>query len=163
MAAVKRHVNWGFAESVLSAVLPGSTAYDPDRITGIPLDDWREFDIEERDSDVIEDDFLSYCDDLEGPLVVVNSTSFDEDQGPFFVDASHLVDFVKEFHTRVRDYFMYASVVVVSPVTGFVIVVQDDGYIAKVRGNAVMATRIDAGGSEEDFTIVGATRRYSAS
>ncbi|ARF81329.1 hypothetical protein HS99_0013625 [Kitasatospora aureofaciens] len=102
------------------------------------MDGWAPFDIEERDSDVIEDDFLSYCDDLEGPLIVVNSTSFDEDQGPFFVEASRLVDFVKAFPTRVRDYFMYASVIVVSPVTGFVIVVQDDGYIVKVRGNAIM-------------------------
>ncbi|MEU4297183.1 hypothetical protein [Kitasatospora aureofaciens] len=138
MTAVKKHVNWEFAEMLLAAVLPGSTAYDPDRIAGIPLDGWAPFDIEERDSDVIEDDFLSYCDDLEDPLIVVNSTSFDEDQGPFFVEASRLVDFVKAFPTRVRDYFMYASVIVVSPLTGFVIVVQDDGYIVKVRGNAIM-------------------------
>ncbi|RPK52280.1 MULTISPECIES: hypothetical protein [Streptomyces] len=139
MTSVKKHVNWEFAEGVLSAVLPGSTAYEPDRISGIPLDDWKPFDIEERDADVVEDDFLSYCDDLEGPLIVVNSTSFDADQGPFFVEASRLADFVKAFHIRVRDYFMYASVIVVSPATGFVVIVQDDGYIVKVRGNAVMA------------------------
>ena len=34
MTAVKRHVNWGVAESVLAAVLPGSTAYNHDRIVG---------------------------------------------------------------------------------------------------------------------------------
>ncbi|MFJ8627845.1 hypothetical protein ACIRD3_34105 [Kitasatospora sp. NPDC093550] len=132
---------------MLDAVLPGSTAYDPNRISGIPAEDWKPFDIEERDADAIEDDFLSYCADLEGPLIVVNSTSFDEDQGPFFVDAASLVDFVKTFHVRVRDYFMYASVIVVSPVTGWVIVVQDDGYIVKVRGNAVMTMPLGAGGT----------------
>ncbi|WP_326658442.1 hypothetical protein [Streptomyces sp. NBC_00385] len=137
MTAVKKHVNWEFAESVLSEVLPGSTAYHPDRIPGIPLEGWKPFDLEGRDPDVVEDDFLTYCGDLEGPLIVVNSTSFDEDQGPFFVDASRLTDFVKTFHDCVRDYFMYADVFVVSPVTGWVVVVQDDGYIVRVRGTAV--------------------------
>lgn len=138
MSSVRRHVNWGFAEGVLAAVLPGSTAYNHDRIVGIPLDGWQSFDIEQRDADVIEDDFLSRCVGLEGPLIVVNSTSFDPDQGPFFVDASDLTEFVKTFHVRVRDYFMYASVFVVSPVTGMVIIVQDDGYIASVRGRPVL-------------------------
>ncbi|MFG2484484.1 hypothetical protein ACGFSI_17180 [Streptomyces virginiae] len=136
---MKKHANWEFAEWVLAAVLPGSTALDPDRMEGIPQDHWIPFDLEERDADLVEDDFLSYCEDLEGPLVVVNSTSFYDDQGPYFVEASRLVDFVKTFDTRVRDYFMWADVMIVSPVTGIVIVVQHHGYIAKVRGNAVMA------------------------
>lgn len=143
MTAVKRHVNWDFAERVLSAVLPGSTAFDPNRIAGVPLDAWQPFDIEQRDADVIEDDFLSRCGDLVGPLIVVNSTSFDEDQGPFFVQASHLAEFVKTFHTRVRDYFMYASVIIVSPVTGIVIIVQDDGYIATVQGRSIITPSCD--------------------
>ncbi|MEU4730387.1 hypothetical protein [Streptomyces sp. NPDC023588] len=145
MTAAKRHVNWEFAERVLGTVLPGSTAYNPDKMTGIPLEAWRPFDLQERDADVIEDDFLSYCDDLEGPLIVVNSTSFYADQGPYFVEASDLTKFVKAFDTRVRDYFMWADVFVVSPATGFVIVVQDDGYIVKVRGNAIMAMQADIG------------------
>jgi hypothetical protein len=138
MTPIRRHVNWGFAEEVLAAVLPGSTAYDHDRIVGILREDWQPFDIEQRDADVIEDDFLARCTELKGPLIVVNSTSFDSDQGPFFVDAAKLTEFVKMFHVRVRDYFMYASVFVVSPVTGIVIVVQDDGYIATVRGRSVL-------------------------
>ncbi|WP_030851155.1 hypothetical protein [Streptomyces sp. NRRL F-4474] len=69
-----RHVNWDFAVQVLDAVLPGSTGYNPDKMTGIPLDDWKPFDLTVRDADAIEDDFLTYCDDLEGPLIVVNST-----------------------------------------------------------------------------------------
>nr|MDT0518176.1 hypothetical protein [Streptomyces sp. DSM 41633] len=146
MTTAPRHVNWDFAERVLDAVLPGSTAYNPDRMTGIPLDDWRPFDLTERDADAIEDDFLSYCDDLEGPLIVVNSTSFYPDQGPYFVEASNLRDFVKAFDTRVRDYFMWTDVLVVSPATGFVIVVQDDGCIVKVRGNAVMTVLGGVGG-----------------
>ncbi|MFC0432230.1 hypothetical protein [Kutzneria buriramensis] len=138
MTSIKRHVNWGFAEGVLAAVLPGSTAYDHDRIVGISREAWESFDIERRDADAIEDDFLSRCVELEGPLIVVNSTSFDSDQGPFFVDAVDLAEFVKTFHVRVRDYFMYASVFVVSPATGIVIVVQDDGYIASVRGRRLL-------------------------
>ncbi|WP_406074328.1 hypothetical protein [Streptomyces virginiae] len=148
MTAVKNHANWEFAEWVLGAVLPGSTAFDPDKMVGIPLGDWIPFDLEERDDDLIEDDFLSYCEDLEGPLVVVNSTSFDDDQGPYFVEASRLIDFVKTFDTRVRHYFMWADVVVVSPVTGIVIVVQADGYLVKVRGKAVMSMPGDSGGEE---------------
>ncbi|MFD9105125.1 hypothetical protein ACFVZN_29125 [Streptomyces virginiae] len=141
MTPAARHVNWEFAERVLDAVLPGSTAHNPDRMTGIPLGDWRPFDLTQRDADAVEDDFLSYCDDLEGPLIVVNSTSFYPDQGPYFVEASNLRDFVKTFDTRVRDYFMWTDVLVVSPATGFVIVVQDDGYIVKVRGNAIMTAQ----------------------
>ncbi|MFI1652272.1 hypothetical protein ACH4XT_35805 [Streptomyces avidinii] len=72
---------------------------------------------------------------------MVNSTSFYPDQGPYFVEASNLRDFVKAFDTRVRDYFMWTDVLVVSPATGFVIVVQDDGYIVKVRGNAIMTVQ----------------------
>lgn len=140
MTSRSRHVNWDFAEAVLSAVLPGSTAYNPDRVVGIPLDDWRPFDLEQREADAVEDDFLSRCGALEGPLVIVNGTSFDSDQGPYFVDASRLNEFVKTFHVRVRDYFMYASLFVVSPVTGIVIIVHDDGYIVTVRGRSVMAT-----------------------
>ncbi|QES56319.1 hypothetical protein DEJ51_20855 [Streptomyces venezuelae] len=146
MATAQRHVNWEFAERVLAAVLPGSTAYNPDKMTGIPLEDWRPFDLEARDDDVIEDDFLSYCEDLEGPLIVVNSTSFDPDQGPYFVEASRLVEFVKAFDTRVRHYFMWADVIVVSPATGFVVIAQNDGYLVKVRGNAIMAKPEDAAG-----------------
>ncbi|MFJ7773545.1 hypothetical protein [Streptomyces yangpuensis] len=145
MTPAVRHVNWDFAEWALDAVLPGSTAYNPDKMTGIPLEDWKPFDLTERDADDIEDDFLSYCDDLEGPLIVVNSTSFYPDQGPYFVEASNLRDFVKAFDTRVRDYFMWTDVLVVSPVTGFVVVVQDDGYIVKVRGNAIMTVQRDVG------------------
>ncbi|MFJ1568686.1 hypothetical protein [Streptomyces erythrochromogenes] len=145
MTPAARHVNWDFAERVLDAVLPGSTAYNPDRMTGIPLDAWRPFDLTERDADAVEDDFLSYCHDLEGPLIVVNSTSFYPDQGPYFVEASNLRDFVKAFDTRVRDYFMWTDVLVVSPATGLVIVVQDDGYIVKVRGNAIMTVQRDVG------------------
>ncbi|MFK0259126.1 hypothetical protein [Streptomyces sp. NPDC090445] len=144
VTTAQRHVNWEFAERVLDAVLPGSTAYNPDKMTGIPLEDWQPFDLEKRDADVIEDDFLSYCEDLEGPLIVVNSTSFYPDQGPYFVEASHLVDFVKAFDTRVRDYFMWADVIVVSPATGIVVIAQDHGCIVKVRGNAIMAKPRDA-------------------
>ncbi|WP_191842552.1 hypothetical protein [Catellatospora chokoriensis] len=140
-------MNWDFAESVLSAVLPGSTAFDPNGIVGIPLDAWESFDIEQRDADVIEDEFLSRCVGLKGPLIVVNSTSFDADQGPFFVEASQLHQFVKTFHVRVRDYFMYASVIVVSPLTGIVIIVQDDGYIVTVQGRSIMAPSCDMGGA----------------
>lgn len=138
MIAVKPHVNWKFAESVLAAVLPGSTAYNHDRIVGIPLDDWERFDLEQRDADDIEDDFLSRCAELEGPLIVVNTTSFYADQGPYFLDAADLTEFVKTFDSRVRDYFMDASVFVVSPTTGIVVIVQDDGYFVKVQGRPVL-------------------------
>ncbi|MGI5330674.1 hypothetical protein [Actinomadura nitritigenes] len=112
-----------------------------DRIAGIPPESWEPFDLEEREADAIEDDLLARCADLRGPLIVVNDLSFDLDQGPYFVDATRLPEFVKTFDVRVRDYFMHASLFVVSPVTGIVIIVQDDGYIAKVQGRSVMAVR----------------------
>lgn len=138
MGAVKRHANWGFAEHILSAVLPGSTSYDPERIAGISVESWLPFDVEHRDADVVERDLLSYCVELKGPLVVVNGTSFDVDQGPFFIYADLLADFVASFDVSVRDYFVNGSVVIVSPATGIVVIVHEDGFIATVRGRAVL-------------------------
>ncbi|WP_405423317.1 hypothetical protein [Streptomyces erythrochromogenes] len=40
--------------------------------------------------------------DLEGPVIAANSTNFYPDQGPYFVDASNLRDFVKAFGARQR-------------------------------------------------------------
>jgi hypothetical protein len=137
MKPARRHVNWDFAERVLAEVLPGSTAYDHDKIQGIPPLDWQPFDIEYRDMTEVEDDFLMRCSELSGPLVVVNDTSFDPDQGPYFTDASELTNFVRNFGDRVRDYFMIPSLFVISPTTGRVLIVQDDGYFVEVQGRPV--------------------------
>lgn len=134
MKSTRRHANWDFAESVLAAVLPGSATYNHDKIRGIPSEEWQPFDVEYRNMAEVEDDFLSRCSELSGPLVVVNDTSFDPDQGPYFLDASALPGFVKNFGDRVRDYFMVPSIFVVSPVLGRVLIVQDDGYFVAVQG-----------------------------
>lgn len=136
------HPNWDFAIKILAFVLPGSTGYSPDLITGHSREDWSRFDLESRDLDVIEDDLLSYCEDLAGPLIVVNDTSFVSytfRRGPYFVDAPDLRGFVKNFGNRVNSYMTDGHVIIVSPVTGIVVMVQDDGLIAKVRGRAIMA------------------------
>lgn len=135
MAAVKRHVNWEFAERALGAILPGSTAYSADRIVGIPADAWEQFDLEERGLGVVEADFLARCAGLRGLLIVVNDASFDADQGPFFVEADHLEQFVTQFdRVGCGDFFGYPGAIVVSLATGVVIIAQEDGYIATVRG-----------------------------
>ena len=133
--AVQRHVNWEFAERALGSILPGSTAYSADRIVGIPARAWERFDIEGRDAGVVEEDFLGRCVGLGGLLIVVNDASFDADQGPFFVEAGHLAQFVRQFD-RVTggDFFGYPGAIVVSLATGVVVVVQEDGYIATVHG-----------------------------
>lgn len=143
MKSVRRHANWEFAESILAAVLPGSAAYNHDKIRGIPPGDWLPFDVEYRGMAEVEEDFLSRCSELSGPLIVVNDTSFDPDQGPYILDASELPDFVKNFGDRVRDHFMVPSVFVVSLVTGRVLIVQDDGYFVAVRGRPVWASLSD--------------------
>lgn len=130
-------MNWRCAEQVLAAVLPGSAAFDHDRISGIAPGDWELFDLEDRGADLIDDDVLSRCADLVGPLVIVNDVSFDPDQGPDFVDAADLAEFVRTFSDRVRDYFVHPSLFIVAPVSGVVIIVQDDGYLATVRGRSV--------------------------
>lgn len=133
-----RHPNWDLAESILSSILPGSTGYHPDRISGIPLDAWESFDLEHRDMDEIEKALLARCTELAGPVIVVNDTSYESGSGPYFVDAGHLPDFVKTFGDRVGDYFLNGGVIIASPVTGIVIVVQDDGFIAATHGRSVM-------------------------
>lgn len=137
------HPNWDFALTLLSSILPGSAGYSPDRITGHGPDDWRPFDVENRDMDEVEDDLLALCSDLTGPLIVVNDTSFvaySFRRGPYFVDAAALTEFVKTFGERVGSYFLDGHVIIVSPVTGIVIVVQDDGIVAKIKGRSVMQT-----------------------
>ncbi len=137
-----RHPNWDFAIALLAAVLPGSTGFSPDRIAGHTPADWQRFDLETRDMDDIEDDLLSRCADMTGPLIVVNDPSYDSSlqrPGPFFVDASKLRDFVKDFGERVGSYMMDGHVIIVSPVTGLVVMVMDDGIIAKVQGRPALA------------------------
>jgi len=137
MGTIKRHANWPFAEMVLSLVLPGADFFGPDRIPGIRPEDWIPFDVEDRDSAEIERDLLSHCSGLRGPVVVVNGTSFDADQGPYFVDAAALPGFVDTFDVAVRDYFVNGSVFLISPFTGQVVLVHEDGFLAKVVGNAI--------------------------
>lgn len=135
------HPNWGFAISVLAAVLPGSTAYSPDQIAGHSPDDWRSFDLEVRDMDEIEDELLDQCTDMAGPLIVVNDTSYASytfRRGPYFVYAEQLRSFVKSFGDQVGSYMMDGHVIIVSPVTGIVVMVQDDGLIAKIQGRSSM-------------------------
>ncbi|SDT30489.1 hypothetical protein [Actinoplanes derwentensis] len=135
-----RHPNWDFALAILAAVLPGSTRFNPDRITGHGRADWHPFDLKKRDMDDIEDDLLSRCADMTGMLVVVNDPSFSVDgfqPGPFFVDASELRNLVKDFGERVGSYMTDGHVIIVSPATGIVVMVVDDGLIAKIRGRTV--------------------------
>jgi hypothetical protein len=135
------HPNWGFAIRLLASVLPGSTGYSPGAVHGHSAQDWSPFDVESRDMDEVEDALLGYCSDLTGPLVVVNDTSYAQytfRRGPYFVDASELRDFVKNFGDRVGSYMMDGHVIIVSPVTGIVVMVQDDGFIAKIQGRPVM-------------------------
>lgn len=137
---ITRHANWDYAECVLGGILPGSTAFDPDRIVGIPFEGWQPFDLEERDLGIIEEDLLSYCTGFVGPLIVVNDRSFDTDQGPYFVNSQNLVSFVKTFGDKTGgSYFTCPSVFIVSPMTGVVVIVQDDGYIAITQGHPAIA------------------------
>lgn len=140
MKSGRRHANWDFAERILAAVLPGSTAYNHDNIHGIPIGGWQPFDVECRDMSEVEDDFLSRCSELYGPLIIINDTSFDPDQGPYFLDASGLPDFVRNFGDRVRDYFMIPSIFVVSLVAGRVLIIQDDGYFVAIQGQPVWSS-----------------------
>lgn len=139
MRPVRRHPNWAFAERVLAAVLPGSTCYLRDCLAGISADCWQPFDVENRNVDAVEEDLLSRCGELTGPLIVVPDTSFAPDQGPYFVDASQLAHLVRTFHTEVREYFTSGDVIIVAPTSGTVIVVADDGLIATVRGRPVLS------------------------
>ncbi|MBG0562574.1 hypothetical protein [Actinoplanes aureus] len=135
------HPNWDFAIKLLASIVPGSTGYSPDGIRGHSEEDWSPFDVEHRDMDEVEDELLGYCSDLVGPLVVVNDTSYASysyRRGPYFVDSSELRDFVKDFGSRVGSYMMDGHVIIVSPVTGIVVMVQDDGFIAKIQGRPVM-------------------------
>ena len=137
------HPNWDIAVSLLASVLPGSTDYAPDKITGHTRDDWQPFDVEDRDMDEVEDDLLDRCSEMTGPLIVVNDTSYASytfKRGPYFVEASKLREFAKTFGDRVGSYFMDGHVIIVSPVTGIVVMVMDDGLIATVRGRPVMQT-----------------------
>lgn len=132
-----RHPNWDYALAMLARVLPGSTGFGPDRIVGHSRADWQPFDLEVRDMDDIEDDLLGRCADMTGPLIVVNDPSYYTDlgrPGPFFVDAPRLRDFVKDFGERVGSYFLDGHVTIVSPVTGLVVMVMDDGLIARIQG-----------------------------
>jgi hypothetical protein len=135
------HPNWDIAISLLSSVLPGSTGYSPAKITGHTPADWQPFDVENRDMDEVEDDLLDHCSEMTGPLIVVNDTSFAAytfKRGPYFVEADKLREFAKTFGERIGSYLMDGHVFVVSPATGIVVMVMDDGLIATVRGRAVM-------------------------
>jgi hypothetical protein len=135
------HPNWDIAISLLSSVLPGSTGYAPDAIAGHTPDDWQPFDLEDRDMDEVENDLLDRCSEMTGLLIVVNDTSFASytfKRGPYFVEADKLREFAKDFGERVGSYLMDGHVIIVSPVTGIVVMVQDDGLVATVRGRPVM-------------------------
>lgn len=135
------HPNWDIAIGLLAAVLPGSTGYSPEGIAGHTSDDWQPFDLEDRDLDEVEDDLLDHCAEMTGPLIVVNDTSFASHtfrRGPYFVEAAKLREFAKSFSERVGSYLMDGHVIIISPATGIVVMVQDDGLIATVRGRPVL-------------------------
>jgi hypothetical protein len=95
---------------------------------------WRPFDIERRPADVIERELLAACSGLAGLLIVVNDTSYELRFGPFFVNASQLADFVRDFGDRAADYITNGDLFIVAPANGIVVVVREDGYIARLQG-----------------------------
>jgi len=133
-----RHPNWWFAERVLAGVLPGSRGFMPSDITGLSPDSWEPFDIERRDSSVIEQALLRYCDGvLSGPLVVVTDASWAAHVGPFFVSTEDLPTLVADHADRYDELFVSTDLVLVAPAVGRVVVVHHNGLIATLHGRVV--------------------------
>lgn len=63
--------------------------------------------------------------------------------------AAKLLDSVVRAGVDREDFLGYPGAIVVSPVTGIVIIIQEDGYIATVRGTQVIAPLHDAAGKRK--------------
>ncbi|MEW2354829.1 hypothetical protein [Spirillospora sp. NPDC029432] len=131
------HPNWALATAVLGRVVPGATGFSPDQIPGLAVERWRRFQIDDRDPDDVTIEFVEYClARVDGLLIVVTSGSFAERAGPFFVACERFVEFATAYPDVVGEPLVNGDTIVVSPLTGRVIVVQHDGWIDTLQGVA---------------------------
>jgi hypothetical protein len=134
-----RHASWGLAEHLLCVILPGSSGLAVGRLAGILDSDWRPFDLEGRDDDEVVRDLVSQCSHLVGPIIVVNDASYSHKCGPHFVEASQFREFAESFTDYFGEAFVSGNMVIAAPVTGEVVVVDDEGLIAHVVGRVALS------------------------
>lgn len=132
----RRHPNWRLAEAVLSEVLPGSTGFGPDEISGLFQNSWAPFEVDDRDPVEVSREFLSHCELLlAGVMVVVAFASYEHDTGPFFINSADFLEFWESYAETYGEYPFMGDLVIVSPATGRVLVVHHDGLIAELEGS----------------------------
>ncbi|QKG25364.1 hypothetical protein ACTIVE_7015 [Actinomadura verrucosospora] len=132
---MRRHPSWALATAVLNRVIPGATGFSPDQIPGLSVDRWQSFPIDDRDPDEVTTAFLDYCRPrVTGLLITVTDGSFSTGAGPFFLADGHLDEFAAAYPDMIGEPLVASDTIVVSPVTGRVIVVQHDGWIDMLQG-----------------------------
>ncbi|MEU8657143.1 hypothetical protein [Actinoplanes philippinensis] len=129
-----RHANWDLAEHLLKVILPGSTKMTINGLAETPYEIWQPFDIEGREVTEVARDLASRCAHLKGPLIIVNDASYKLPNGPHFVDASRLSEFVDSFPDNFDSAFVSGSMIIAAPATGEIVAVDDENLIAHIKG-----------------------------
>lgn len=137
LESARRHPNWHLAELVLSRVIPGATGFDPEQIPGLGPGVWTDFDVDDRDPSQVANDLVDYCRPIvAGVILVVTFDSYRKDVGPFFISAEKFPEFASSYPEVFDDVLVGGDVVVVSPMTGSVVVVHHSGLITTLSGVA---------------------------
>jgi hypothetical protein len=132
------HPNWKTARFALAHLLPGSTGFDPDDISGLAPESWKSFDVEGRNPAAAAEALALHCQPVAvGLLIVVTIESYRQNVGPFFVWSDYFGDFVRSYPSTFDDALVGGDIVVLSPATGYVVVVHHNGLIATLKGSAL--------------------------
>jgi hypothetical protein len=128
-----KHPNWQLAHEVLAEIIPGAASFELDELPGLSPEAWTPFPTDDRDPTEVNRDFIAYCEERVGGLLIVVSFA-SHLLGPLFVHHSRLTGFVESYPDLVDDVLVSGDLVLLSPSHGTVIVIHHNGLIATLLG-----------------------------